>query len=226
MRPIDEINIHCAATRPGWMAERTGAERVAEIRRWHVQLNGWKDIGYHFIVDRDGQVYPGRPVHRTGAFEPKVNATAIGICLLGGHGAAATDAFEQHYTAEQGAALRALIDRLRAEHPGITKVTGHNQYAAKACPGFNVGRWLAGKAPARAFTETGTAVGAGSATVAAAGLGGVEVLRIVTETRAAVQQAADTPPADPVRWVLLAVVLAGAAYALWRRWQDYQAGRK
>lgn len=227
MRTINEINIHCAATRPGWMAGRTGAERVAEIRRWHVEQNGWADIGYHYLIDRDGTVYPGRPVQRTGAFEPRVNATAIGVCLLGGHGAAATDAFDAHYTPEQGDALRALIDELRASHPSIRKVTGHNDYSSKGCPGFKVGRWLAGRPAERTFAESGTAAGAGSATVAAGGLAVVELMPLLADTRAAVEQArATTTPADPLRWVLLAIVLAGAAYALWRRWADWQAGRQ
>lgn len=227
MRRIDEINIHCAATRPGWMAGRTGAERVAEIRRWHVEQNGWADIGYHFLIDRDGRVYPGRPVQRTGAFEPKVNATAIGVCLLGGHGAAATDAFEAHYTPEQADALRDLIEQLRAEHPGIRKVTGHNDYSSKGCPGFKVGRWLAGKPSERSFAESTTAAGAGSATVAAGGLAVVEVMPLLSDTRSAIEQARDTTAqADPLRWVLLAVILAGAAYALWARWRDWKAGRR
>jgi hypothetical protein len=226
VRQIDEINIHCAATRPGWMADKTGAEKVAEIKRWHVEQNGWRDIGYHFLIDRDGKVYTGRPLERSGAFEPAVNRTAIGVCLLGGHGAAATDAFEKHYTPEQDSALRGLIEHLSDRMPQIRKVTGHNDYSPKGCPGFKVSRWLAHKPPERTFAESGTAVGAGSATVAATGLAAAEVLPLITEARTAVTQAAETPPTDPIRWVLLAVVLAGAAYALWRRWRDWQAGRR
>ncbi len=226
MRRIDEINIHCAATRPTWMSERTGAERVAEIRRWHIQQDGYSDIGYHYVIDRDGRHYEGRPIARTGAFEPKVNARGIGVCLLGGHGSAANDPFEKHYTAEQDAALRALIDELRQRYPGIKRVSGHNEYSAKGCPGFSVPRWLDGKPPVRTFAESHTAIGAGTATTAATALAGVEIVAALTDARAAVEQAQAVPPADPLRWVLLAVVLAGAAYALWRRWRDWQAGRR
>lgn len=226
MRTISEISVHCSATRPGWMAQSTGPERIAEIRRWHVEQNGWADIGYHYLIDRDGKVYPGRPVERTGAFEPKVNARGIGVCLIGGFGANTTDTFDRHFTLEQDAALRRLIDKLRQAHPGITRVSGHNDYAPKACPGFRVDRWLSGK-PARTFAESGTAIGSGSATVAATGLAAVEVLPLLSDTRSALEEARDTTgQADPLRWVLLVVIVAGAAYALWRRWQDWQAGRQ
>lgn len=235
-RTINEINVHCSATRPGWMAEATGPARIAEIRRWHVQTNGWRDIGYHYLIDRDGQIHPGRPVASPGAFEPKVNATAIGICLLGGYGSAATDAFDQHYTPDQDESLRTLIGKLRSEHPGVRRVTGHNDYSSKACPGFKVGRWLAGKPPQRSFAESGTAIGSGTATAAAGGLAVVEVAAQATsevrtaiaevQTAGAEAKAAAANTADPMRWVLIAVILAGAAFALYRRWVDWQAGRR
>lgn len=64
--PVREIIVHCAATRPNWMAGRPIAEKVAEIRRWHL-ANGWKDIGYHWIIDRPGTVLAGRPETVIGA---------------------------------------------------------------------------------------------------------------------------------------------------------------
>lgn len=227
MRRINEINVHCAATRPGWMADRSGRERVAEIERWHVQQNGWRAIGYHYLIDRDGQIYNGRPVEQTGAFEPRVNATAIGICLLGGFGAAANDPFEKHYTPAQDDALRGLIEQLHERHPGIVKVTGHNDYSSKGCPGFNVGRWLNHQQP-RAFMQSRTAIGSTAATAAGGGLALVEILPAISETRYAVEQAREIEGSgiDPLRWILIAAVLAGAAYALYRRWKDWQAGRQ
>ena len=58
--PVIEIILHCADTRPDWMAGQSLADKVAEIRRWHVQQRGWRDIGYHWVIDRDGAVAPGR----------------------------------------------------------------------------------------------------------------------------------------------------------------------
>lgn len=143
MRPLNEIIIHCSATRPDWMAKNTLDEKVAEIRRWHVRDRGWRDIGYHYVIDRTGAVALGRPLSQVGAHVQGRNAGTIGICLLGGHGSAETDTFAKHYTVAQEKALRALIADLQGRYPSIRAVTGHNQFAAKACPGFSVPKWMA-----------------------------------------------------------------------------------
>jgi len=141
MRKIDEIIIHCAATRPGWREDESTISKIEEVRRWHVDGRGWSDIGYHFLIDRDGTVEAGRPVSRAGAHVRGHNRNSIGICLFGGHGAAATDNFYDHFTPEQDAALRKLIDTLVGQY-GSLDISGHNEYSVKGCPGFQVGDWL------------------------------------------------------------------------------------
>ncbi|WP_304617850.1 peptidoglycan recognition protein family protein [Paracoccus sp. (in: a-proteobacteria)] len=143
--PVDEIIVHCAATRADWMAGLPIAEKVAEIRRWHMSapLN-WKDIGYHWIIDRDGKVLPGRAENVIGAHAGAVkNRGTLGVCLLGGHGSSESDAFLQHFTPQQDITLRQMIAAIGLR-TRIRKVSGHNEYAAKACPGFNVSTWLKG----------------------------------------------------------------------------------
>jgi len=135
--PVTEIILHCADTRPEWMAGRRIAEKVAEIRRWHVEQRGWRDIGYHWVIDRDGIVAPGRPEDQIGAHVEGHNAGTIGVCLLGGYGAKANDPFEKNFTPLQAVAVRRLIGKI-ADRATIRKVSGHNDYAAKACPGFRV----------------------------------------------------------------------------------------
>ncbi|ANT39893.1 Phage lysin, N-acetylmuramoyl-L-alanine amidase [Rhodovulum sp. P5] len=148
MRPIREIVIHCSATPPDWKSGDSLFEKRAEIRRWHVQGNGWSDIGYHYLIDRDGHCAMGRPLARIGAHVRGHNTGTIGLCLIGGHGASADDAFEDHFTPAQDRALRALIAELQARF-GHLEVTGHNLYAPKACPGFRVGPWLRQGTPSR-----------------------------------------------------------------------------
>ena len=131
---VTEIILHCADTRPEWMAGRPIAEKVAEIRRRHVQQRGWRDIGYHWVVDRDGAVAPGRPETEIGAHVEGHNRGTIGICLLGGYCAKADDEFERNFTPAQAAAAKRLIGEIKGRTM-IRKVSGHNDHAAKACPG-------------------------------------------------------------------------------------------
>ena len=143
MRPINEIVVHCTATRANWWATRTLAQKVAEVRLWHTRDRGWRDIGYHYLIDRDGKVAAGRPVEQVGAHVQGRNTGTIGVALFGGHGGATTDRFSDHFTEAQDVALRRLLTDLAERFPTITKISGHNEYAAKACQCFNVRQWLA-----------------------------------------------------------------------------------
>jgi hypothetical protein len=140
MRVIDEISIHCSATRPSWMAHNSLPDKLAEIRRWHVDENGWSDVGYHFVMDRDGSIIVARPLDRTGALIRGFNKRKVGICLIGGHGGSERDDFLDNFTAAQEASLRDFIQDMKGKL-GPLKVSGHNQYANKACPCFHVPTW-------------------------------------------------------------------------------------
>lgn len=142
MRPITGIIVHCTATRAEWWAGKRTSEKVAEIRRWHTSPpRNWSDIGYHFLIDRDGTIAKGRPIERAGAHTRGQNRETIGISLFGGHGSSTHDQFSENFTQAQDDALRGLIAKLKAAH-GDIPVSGHNEYAAKACPGFQVREWL------------------------------------------------------------------------------------
>lgn len=132
--PVTEIVLHCSATRPDWMAGHSLAAKVAEIDRWHRDRN-FSQVGYHWIIDRDGKFAAGRPETKVGAHVKGRNTGTIGICLLGGFGGSADDDFDDHYTPQQRATAWRLI-RAIADRTDIRRVTGHNQYAAKSCPCF------------------------------------------------------------------------------------------
>ncbi|MTI03234.1 N-acetylmuramoyl-L-alanine amidase [Roseibium sp. RKSG952] len=138
---VDEIIVHCTATRPEWYAGRSVEEKAAEIRRWHVSDRGWKDIGYHYLIDRDGGIAKGRAENVVGAHVAGRNAGTIGISLVGGFGSSENDAFSDNFTDAQDSALRNLISDIQGRTL-VKRVSGHNDYAAKACPGFKVDRWL------------------------------------------------------------------------------------
>ena len=177
-KPVHTIFVHCSATRPEWFSGSSISSKVEEITRWH-KAKGWDTIGYHWIIDRDGQVAAGRPETRVGAHVQNHNTGSIGICLIGGHGSSESDDFAKNYTPEQDDALRNLIASLRIR-ADIKRVRGHNEVAAKACPGFNVARWLDRKPPqpslASSTTVQASAVqllsGAGGAAAAVGALDG------------------------------------------------------
>lgn len=60
---------------------------VEDVRRWHVEENGWNDIGYHFIINLEGKLVPCRPIDQKGAHTYGHNQE-IGLCLLGMKGGA------------------------------------------------------------------------------------------------------------------------------------------
>ncbi|MCH5346258.1 MAG: N-acetylmuramoyl-L-alanine amidase [Muribaculaceae bacterium] len=131
MRKIDKIIIHCSATPEG--RDYT----VAQIRDWHVRGNGWSDIGYHYVIYRDGSIHPGRPVGVAGAHTKGHNAHSIGICLIGGCAADGKTPKDTR-THAQRVALVNLVKQLKATYGPDVTVHGHNEFAAKACPSFNV----------------------------------------------------------------------------------------
>lgn len=131
-RHVDKLIIHCAATPPKMDIG------VKEITEWH-KKQGWKTIGYHFVIRRDGTVEVGRDMNQIGAHVQGQNTGSIGICLVGGvddKGKA-----EANFTEKQWAELARCVRLFKAEYPKGT-VHGHNEYAAKACPSFNVAKWL------------------------------------------------------------------------------------
>lgn len=151
MRFINEIVVHCSATKPWWMENQGLAKQVAEITRWHMDPpprgNGWSRLGYHFLIGRNGQIMAGTPIDRPGIHTRGRNKHTIGICLIGGFGSSAEDRFFDHFTVSQDKALRSFLRELQTQYPTIKTISGHNQYAAKACPGFNVPQYLAQARP-------------------------------------------------------------------------------
>lgn len=139
MRHINEVIIHCSDTPPKWMQGAKLDDQIAEIRRWHVEERGWSDIAYHYIIGRDGSVGFGRPLETAGAHTKGHNANSIGVCLIGGKGGVADGEFRASFTFEQESALRRLLT-FDPVFKGL-RISGHNQYAAKACPCFDVVDW-------------------------------------------------------------------------------------
>ena len=135
MRNINRIVIHCSYTPPSM---DIGAET---IRDWHVNDNGWDDIGYHYVIDRTGGIEQGRPLEVPGAHVRGHNHDTIGICLVGGM--SDDHKPESNFTHWQWDALDALLGELEAKL-GKLDVVGHRDLdPSKDCPCFNVQAWRA-----------------------------------------------------------------------------------
>lgn len=134
MRTINKIIIHCTATAEG--KDFT----VEDIRRWHVKGNGWKDIGYHFVIYRDGSVHLGRKLEQAGAHTNGYNTNSIGIVYVGGCAADGKTAKDTR-TPEQKRALLSLVKELKHQYPDAT-IHGHREFDNKACPSFDVRKWV------------------------------------------------------------------------------------
>lgn len=134
IKSVDYLVVHCAATKASMDIGK------AEITQWHRE-RGFFDIGYHYVIRRDGTIEKGRPDTRPGAHARGFNHISLGICLVGG---VAEDGKtpEDNFTAEQYATLFDLLTELVGEYPEAALV-GHRDLpnVHKACPSFDVNSW-------------------------------------------------------------------------------------
>jgi N-acetylmuramoyl-L-alanine amidase len=129
MRAINKLIVHCSATREGHNVP------VETIRKWHVEGRGWSDIGYHFYIDLEGNIFKGRDIAKMGAHCKGYNRNSIGICYCGGveeDGKTPKDT----RNSEQKEALLCVLRTLKAMYPEV-KIHSHNDFANKACPSFD-----------------------------------------------------------------------------------------
>ena len=147
MRTIDHIIIHCSATRE----DRSLA--VEELETIH-RRRGFRGIGYHYYIRRDGKVVNTRPIELVGAHCKGHNARSIGICYEGGLDAKGRP--KDTRTPEQRSALSLLVAQLLKRFKNNVRVCGHRDLSpdlngdgriepeewVKECPCFEVGKEL------------------------------------------------------------------------------------
>ena len=130
MRLINEIIIHCSATKAGQDFD------VNDIDRWHKEI-GWKGVGYHYVIKLDGAIQEGRPLDQIGAHCTKKKKKSIGIRYIGGLDKCGKP--KDTRTVAQKESLRLLVNQLLERFPG-SKVYGHREFANKECPSFDVSK--------------------------------------------------------------------------------------
>lgn len=126
-----QIFVHCSATKA------TMDVGVREIRQWHKE-QGWLDVGYHFVIRRDGTVEAARDQDAVGSHVKGYNSTSVGVCLVGGIDAKGNP--EANFTPAQMQSLRSLLVELKVQYSGAV-LMAHHDVAPKACPSFDLKRW-------------------------------------------------------------------------------------
>lgn len=139
-RMINEIIVHCTATPEG---QDTTVEQIRKNHMAPVSKGGrgWSDIGYHYVIYRDGSIHNGRKVDVAGAHCTGHNSHSIGVCYVGGLENRPGVAYAQlkpkdTRTEAQKASLLKLLKDLKRLYP-IAKIRGHRDFANKACPSFD-----------------------------------------------------------------------------------------
>jgi hypothetical protein len=136
--------IHCTATPSGMKVT------PHDIKFWHTspppQGRGWKQVGYSDMILADGTVInlvPYNEDSNVDAWEITNGATGINgisrhVVYVGGSGADLKG--KDTRTPQQWDALKRYVLKTIELHPDI-KVAGHNQFAKKDCPSFDVPSW-------------------------------------------------------------------------------------
>lgn len=146
-KSLKYLVIHCTATREGREVSSN------EIRHWHTDPvnkggRGWKQVGYTDMIHLDGRVERLVKNNEDEWVDPweitngvaGYNSVSRHVVYVGGY-AADGQTVKDTRTSAQGAALEKYVREFHRRHPRV-KIVGHNELAAKACPCFDVQKWL------------------------------------------------------------------------------------
>jgi len=130
-RKINKIILHCTATKEGKRYD------VNDIRQWHLD-RGWSDIGYHYLINLNGDIENGRDIEKIGAHCKGQNTGSVGIAYVGGLDTNGKP--KDTRTKAQKESLEVVIDVIRNLVGEDIPVFGHNEFSNKACPCFDVSK--------------------------------------------------------------------------------------
>lgn len=147
MAKLQYLVLHCTATPEG--REVT----AADIRRWHTSPvlkggRGWKQVGYTDIIHLDGKVERLVNNNEDANVDPwEITNGAKGYNSVSRHvvyaGGCARDGKtpKDTRTPAQRKAMEEYVKDFHRRFPEV-RIIGHNEVASKACPSFDVQKWL------------------------------------------------------------------------------------
>jgi N-acetylmuramoyl-L-alanine amidase len=124
-RKINKIVVHCSDS------DIHNHDDITVIDEWHLE-RGFRKVGYHFYIKKDGTVQKGRELYEIGAHCKGQNSDSIGICLGGRH----------NFTTIQFHALKGLLyDLTNQFNLKTTDIFPHNYFENnKTCPNFDLNK--------------------------------------------------------------------------------------
>jgi len=132
MREINRIVVHHTATPTN--------TSVDSIRDYHMNNLGWRDIGYHYIIEVNGHLRLGRPDWMIGAHVKGKNSDSIGVAVIGNY-QDINFLWQGRWSTRQARTLHVVLTDLRQRYPDVDIVT-HRELANTLCPGKNVQAWI------------------------------------------------------------------------------------
>lgn len=129
-------------------ADKLGGQSIRLLAMKGLFGRGWKQFGYSDFIHIDGRLENLVPYDTDGEVQPReqtngalgLNGKARHVMYVGGMNTSNTRPKDTR-TPEQLITLRKYIKDFLRLHPDA-KVGGHNQFAYKACPSFDVPKWL------------------------------------------------------------------------------------
>jgi N-acetylmuramoyl-L-alanine amidase len=119
------------------------AATAAGVRRYHMAPDpagkGWREVGYHLMLDETGRLWSGRSLSQVGAHAAPHNTGSVGVCAL-------TDSRTGWSIHLEGAMVSLLADLCRAYGLGADAIRGHGELSGTAteCPALPVVMGMAG----------------------------------------------------------------------------------
>ena len=120
-RLVKKVFLHCSAS------DNINHDDVSVIRDWHVNHNGWSDVGYHFFVKSTGEIQEGRDLEMTPAAQAPYNTGTIAICT---HGLT-------YFSPESMQAVYDLCQAINHAYDGRVTFHGHCEVSNKTCPVYD-----------------------------------------------------------------------------------------
>jgi hypothetical protein len=134
-REITRIFIHCSASD---FYEDDDVEKVRALHTLKTKVKwadkdikgfGWSDIGYHYFINKSGEIFEGRSIERDPAAQKGYNKNSLAICLSG----------NKDFKDAQFNSLNSFVRQIEACYQNTIPIYGHRDVdPKKTCPNFEV----------------------------------------------------------------------------------------